>query len=67
MSSHEIVDIFLLLPDSFKFSSDIELKSLSHFLVSQTEGKGYNDAKKMFDSAYTLSKKPTNSDILCCV
>ena len=39
MSSHEIVDIFLLLPDSFKFSSDIELKSLSQIFGKSNRRK----------------------------
>ena len=56
MSSHKIINTIQLFPDSLKLSSDVELKSLPRFLVSQMEGKRYNDTNEMFESVYILSK-----------
>ena len=39
MNSHVIYYSFIASSDTFKLSSEIELNSLSQFLVSTTEGK----------------------------
>ena len=57
MSSHETIKSIQLISDNFKFLQETKLNSLSQFLVSQTEGKIFHDAKEIFDSAYVLNKK----------
>ena len=46
--------------DSYKISSEIELQSLSLF-KNKNESKIYCEAKELFDSAYSLSKKKLSS------
>ena len=57
MSSHKIIKLIQLFPDNSQFSSENELNSLSQFLISQTKGKRFHDAKEIFDSIYAFSKK----------
>ena len=57
MSSHESIKSIQLLSDNFNLSPETKLNSLSQFLVSQTEGKIFYDAKEIFDGAYVLNKK----------
>ena len=45
-----------ILTDELNFSNETGLNSISQFSVSSTEGKRFHDAKKLFDSAYALSK-----------
>ena len=56
MSSHIINISILLFTETFNYSSETELNSVSQFSVSPTDGSRFHDAKELFDSAYALSK-----------
>ena len=43
MSLDDIIESIQSFSEIFNFSSETELNSLSHFLVSQTEGKRYHN------------------------
>ena len=47
----------MILTDKLNFSNETELNSISQFSISSTVGKRFYDAKELFDSAYSLSKR----------
>ena len=57
MSAYKSINTIQLFLENKINSSMTELKSLSQFFVNQTEGKRHHDAKEIFNSTYTLTKK----------